>query len=187
VHSIIGALAVAVIAFVATTYDGLFSFAGQLALTQESRLRRVDIAHASAMVVLLGASAAIAASLAPVSLRWVGVAALALFGLAVHALQQHNIVREQFARGVLSTFTMTLIRGAAVLVTWAALLRANGVAHGALMVAFFCALEAGFIGLAHSLRRRTRLIAWGRNHANVLASIADLILGVLVLWECHTF
>ncbi len=186
-HSIAGAVAVAVIAFVLTMCDGLFSFAGQLALTQESRVRRVCVAHASAMVVLLGVSAAIAASLSPVSVRWVGVVALALFGLAVHAMQQRGVPREQFARGVLATFTMTLVRGAAILVTWSALLRANGVAHGAIMAAAFGVLEVAFLLLAYSLRRRSRLIAWGRAHANVLASIADLVLGVLVLWECRWF
>lgn len=186
-HSIAGAVAVAVIAFVLTTCDGLFSFAGQLALTKESRVRRVWVAHATAMVILLGVSAAIAASLAPVSVRWVGIVALALFGLAVHAMQQRGVPREQFARGVLTTFTMTLVHGAAILVTWAALLRANGVAHGALMAITFGVLEAAFIVLAYSLRGRTHLIAWGRAHANVLISIADLVLGVLVLWECHTF
>lgn len=186
-HSVIGALGVAIIAFVAMTSDGLFNFAGQLALTNESRIRRVCLAHASAMVVLLGVSAAVAAFLSPISVRWVGVVALALFGLALHALQQRGAAREQFARGVLTTFTMTLVHGAAVLVTWAALLRANGVAHGAAMAIAFCLLEALFIVLAPALRRRTRLIAWGRSHANVLVSIADLVLGVLVLWDCHTF
>ena len=186
-HSIVGALAIAIVAYVATMCDGLFSFAGQLALTQESRVRRVCVAHASAMVVLLGVSAAIAASLSPVSVRWVGVVALALFGLALHAIRQRGVPREQFARGVFTTFTMTLVHGAAVLLTWAALLRANGVAHGALMAAVFGVLEAAFLALAYSLRRRTRLIAWGRAHANVLASIADVVLGVLVLWECRWF
>ncbi len=186
-HSIVGAVTVAIVAYIATMCDGLFSFAGQLTLTKESRVRRVCAAHASAMVVLLGVSAAIAASLSPISLRWVGVVAIALFGLAVHAMQQRGVPREQFARGVLTTFTMTLVRGAAILVTWSALLRANGVAHGAIMAATFGVLEVAFLLLAYSLRRRSRLIAWGRAHANVLAAIADLFLGVLVLWECHTF
>jgi hypothetical protein len=187
VHSIAGAVAIAIVAYVVSMCDGLFSFAGQLSLTKESRVRRVCVAHASAMVVLLGVSAAIAASLSPVAVRWVGVVALALFGLALHAIQQRGAPREQFARGVLTTFTMTLIHGAAVLLTWTALLRANGVAHGALMATTFGVLEFAFVVLAYSLRRRTRIIAWGRAHANVLASIADLVLGVLVLWECHWF
>ncbi|MGC2169373.1 MAG: hypothetical protein WA580_09755 [Acidimicrobiales bacterium] len=186
-HSVIGALGVAIIAFVATTTEGLFSFAGQLAITSESRVRRVCFAHASAMVLLLAVSAAIAAFLSPISVRWVGVAALALFGLALHALQQRGAAREQFARGVLTTFAMALVHGAAVLVTWAALLRANGVAHGAAMAIAFCLLEAAFLLLAQTLRRRARLIAWGRSHTNVLVSIVDLVLGVLVLWDCHTF
>ncbi|MGC2485965.1 MAG: hypothetical protein WA359_06970 [Acidimicrobiales bacterium] len=186
-HSIIGAVAVAIIAFAATTFDGLFSFAGQLALTNESRIRRVCVAHALAMIVLLGVSAAVAASLSPVSERWVGVVALALLGLAIHAAQQRGAPREQFARGVLTTFTMTLVRGATILLTWTALLRANGVAHGALMAVTFGVLEAGFLVLAHALRHRTRLIAWGRAHPNVFVPIADLVLAVLVVWECHSF
>jgi cadmium resistance protein CadD (predicted permease) len=187
VHSIIGALAVAVIAFVATAVDGLFSFAGQLALTNTSRIRRVCVAHAAAMVVLLGISAGIAASLSPVPVRWVGVVALALVGLAIHAIQQRRVLREQFARGVFTTFTMTLVYGAAVLVTWVALLRANGVAHGAIMAGAFCVVEVAFINIAKALRGRTRLIAWGRAHTQVLVPIADLVLGVLIVWECHTF
>jgi hypothetical protein len=186
-HSIIGSLVVAIIAFAATTFEGFFSFAGQLALTNESRIRRVCIAHAAAMVILLGISAAISASLSPISLRWVGVVALALVGLAVHAMQQRGAPREQFTRGIFTTFTMTLVHGAAILVTWVALLRANGVTHGALMSAAFCVLEAGYLVLAQTLRRRTRFIEWGRAHAHVLVPIADLGLAVLVVWECHSF
>jgi len=181
------ALGIAILAFTVMSCDELFRFAGQLALTSETRLRRVCVAHASAMVLLLSVSAAVAAFLSPISVRWVGLGALALFGLALHALQDRRAPREQYTRGVLSTFSMTVIHGGAVLVTWAALLRAHGVAHGVVMAVAYALMEVAFIFLARALRHRTGLVAWGRRHANALTSFADLVLGVLVLWDCHTF
>jgi cadmium resistance protein CadD (predicted permease) len=187
VHTIFGAVVASVVSIVLLSPGDIFDFSGQLALTKSARVKRTAWAHAAARLALLAVSAVLAAILAPVPLHWAGLLAVALAGLAVHAGRDRSPLRVQHSRGVLTTFTMTLIGGGGVLVVWTALFRANGVAHDVVAAAAFALME--FLGLMTSIAvsSRARVIERGRRYARVLQPFAYALLAVLVLWECGTF
>ncbi len=184
-QTIPGALAATVVAFVLVTPEEFFSLAGQLALTDASRRRRVSVAHAASLLVLLATSAAISIALSPIPPRWMSVLALGLVGLALHAARHPRVPREQFARGVLTTFAMTLAQGGTVILVWVALLRANGLGRGALMVGALCVLEGVFLVVAQRASTHPRFVSWGRRTMPRVAPVAYLALAALVVLECR--
>ena len=182
-HTILGVVVIATLAFVATMFDNFFAFAGQLVVTDRARFRRVSVAQALAMALLLAVAGAIGSILAPIPVRWIGLLCVAPFALALHAWRHRETPREQYRRGSITTFAITLALGGDNLAVWIPLLRANGLAHGLVTVAV---LEVVFLVSAQRLSQHPRVVAWGRAHAPAIIPYVYIALGVLILWECHT-
>jgi cadmium resistance protein CadD (predicted permease) len=187
VHTIFGVVVVATLAFVGTMFDNFFAFAAQLVVTETRRFRRVSLAQAIAMALLLAAAAALGAVLAPIPVRWIGVLCIAPFAFAVHAWRHRDIPREQYRRGGITTFALTLALGGDNLAVWIPLLRANGVTHGLVVAGVFALLEVVFLLSAQRLARHPTVVVWGRRYAPHVIPFVYVALGVLILWECHSF
>ena len=186
-HTIVGVVVIASLAFVGTMVDNYFAFAAQLIVTERTRFRRVGWAQALGVLTLAGLAAGLGSLLAPIPLRWVGVLSIAPFAFALHAWRHRVAPREQFRRGAVTTFLMTVALGGDNLAVWLPLLRANGVAHAALSVATFAAWDVVFILSAQRLASHPRVVAWGERHAPIVMPYVYVLLGVLILVECHTF
>jgi cadmium resistance protein CadD (predicted permease) len=186
VHTIPGVVVTATLAFAGTTFDNFFAFAAQLIVTDPARRRRVSVAHAFAMAALLVVAAAVGAALAPIPVRWIGAFGVAMFAFALATWRRRDSPREQFRRGGLTTFAVTLALGGDSLAVWIALFRANGVTHGLVMAGVFAIGEGVFLVSAQRVARHPRVVVWGRRQAPRLLPVVYLALGVLILWECHT-
>ncbi|MDE3007612.1 MAG: cadmium resistance transporter [Acidobacteriota bacterium] len=173
------------LAFVGTMFDNFFAFAAQLVVTEAKRHRRVSWAHAFSVALLVVIAAAVGSVLAAVPLRLVGVLAIAPLALAVHAFR-HPVTREQYRRGVVTTFALTLTLGGDNVAVWAPLLRANGVARGVATIVIFALWELLFVTSASALAKRENIVRWGTRVAPRVVPWLYLALGVVILVECHT-
>lgn len=185
-HTVLGVVVVAALAFVGTMFDNFFAFAAQLVVTDRARFRRVSLAQAFAMALLLAIAGTLGAVLAPIPVRWIGVLAVAPFAFALHAWRHRDAPREQYRRGGITTFALTLALGGDNLAVWIPLLRANSLPHGLIVAGVFALLEVVFLLAAQRLALHPRVVAWGRQHAPGLIPFVYVALGVLILWECHT-
>lgn len=185
-HTILGVVVVAALAFIGTMVDNYFAFAAQLVVTDRSKFRRVSWAQALAVVSMVILAGGLGSLLAPVPLRWIGLLSVAPFGFALHSWRHRSTPREQFRRGSITTFAITLALGGDNLAVWIPLLRANGVAHALVTVATFALLEIVFLLSAQRLATHPRVVAWGNKHAGAFMPYVYVFLGVLVLIECHT-
>ncbi|MGC2175812.1 MAG: cadmium resistance transporter [Acidimicrobiales bacterium] len=178
---------VASLAFIGTMFDNFFAFAAQLIVTGHEKYRRVAWAQAIAVAVLVALAAGIGTLLAPVPLRWVGLLCVAPFSFAIYAWRHRQQPREQFKRGSVTTFAVTLALGGDNIAVWIPLLRANGVARALVTVAVFACWEAVFILTAQRLTKHPKVVTWGRAHAPSALPVVYFLLGVLILVECRTF
>ena len=175
------------LAYVGTMFDDFFTFAAQLVVTERARYRRVSWAQVTGVVALLVISAAVGSALAGIPLRWVGLACVAPWALAVYAWRHRRDARAtQFRRGALTTFVVTLALGGDNLAVWTPLMRASGAGGGLVDVAVFALWEMAFLWGAQRLAGHPRVVAWGERHAPSLVPWVYLALGVLVLVECGT-
>ncbi|MEO9180398.1 MAG: cadmium resistance transporter [Acidimicrobiales bacterium] len=187
-HTISGVIIVALLAYLGTMFDNFFAFAAQLLVTDPSRFRRVSWAQALGVATLILIAAAVGSFLTLVPLPWVGLLSLAPFALGVYAFRQRaQPPREQFRRGAITTFAMTLALGGDNLAVWIPLLRANGVFHAVITVAIFALLEFFFLVGARSLVSHPRIVSWGSKYAPSLLPWVYFGLGVLILIECGSF
>lgn len=187
-HSIVAVVIVASLAFVGTMFDNFFAFAAQLLVTDRARYRRVSWAQAMGIATLLLIASAIGSLLAPIPTRWIGLLAIAPWALALHAWRYRTRpVNEQFRRGALTTFTMTIALGGDNLAVWIPLLRANGVLASIGTIIVFFVWEIVFIASAQKIVNHPRIVAWGADHARSFIPWIYLALGALVLVECGTF
>jgi cadmium resistance protein CadD (predicted permease) len=138
------------------------------------------------MALLLLVAAALGAVLAPIPVRWIGLLCVAPFAFAVHAWRHRDTPREQYRRGGITTFAITLALGGDNLAVWIPLLRANSLPHGLIVGAVFAGLEAVFLLSAQRLALHPRVVAWGRRHAPAVIPFVYVALGALILVECHT-
>ena len=186
-HSIPGVVVVASLAFLGTMFDNFFAFAAQLVVTERARYRRVGWAQALAVATLIVLAAGVGSLLAPIPLAWIGLLSVAPWALALHAWRRRDRpAGEQFRRGVITTFTLTLALGGDNLAVWIPLLRASGVQHSLVTVATFAAWDGLFVVTAQALTSRPRVVAWGAAHATSLIPWIYFALGVLILFECGT-
>ncbi len=185
-QSILGAVVGASLGFVGTMFDNFFAFAAQLVVTERARHRRVSGAQAVGVAALVGLAAGLGSLLAPVPLPWVGLLCVAPFAFAVHAWRHRVAPREQYRRGALTTFALTLALGGDNLAVWIPLLRASGVSRALFTIATFALWEAVFLFGAGRFARHPRVVAWGTAHAPTLVPYVYVALGVLILFECHT-
>jgi cadmium resistance protein CadD (predicted permease) len=186
VHTILGVVVVAALAFIGTMVDNYFAFAAQLVATDRSQFRRVSWAQALAVASMVVLAGGLGSLLAPIPLRWIGLLSVAPFGFALHSWRHRSTPREKFRRGSITTFAITLALGGDNLAVWIPLLRANGVAHALVTVATFAPLEIVFLLSAQRLATHPRVVAWGNEHAGAFMPYVYVFLGVLVLIECHT-
>jgi cadmium resistance protein CadD (predicted permease) len=111
---------------------------------------------------------------------------VAPFAFAIHAWRHRDTPREQYRRGGLTTFAITLALGGDNLAVWIPLLRANSLAHGLIVAGVFAFLDIVFLVGAQRLALHPRVVSWGRRHAPAMIPYVYIALGVLILWECHT-
>ncbi len=185
-HTILGVILVASIAFVGTMFDNVFAFAAQLVVTEPTRFRRVGWAHALAISTIIVLAGGVASLLAPLPLRWIGLLCVAPFGFALHFWRHRATTREQFRRGSVTTFALTIGRGSDNLAVWIPLIRANDFAHASLSIATLTLWEMAFLFSAMRLAVHPRIVDWGNEHAAAFMPYAYVILGVLILFECRT-
>ena len=187
-HSLLAVVIIASLAFVGTMCDNYFAFAAQLLVTERSRYRRVSWAQASGIIFLIILSGAIGSLLAPIPTRWIGIFALAPWALAAHAWRSRDKpTHEQFRRGALTTFTLTLALGGDNIAVWIPLLRANGAVHALVTIVVFAVWEIVFVLSAQALVTHPRVVSWGDQHAKSFVPWIYVLLGVLILVECGTF
>ena len=179
-------IVVASIGFVGTMFDNFFAFGAQLLVTDRSRFRRVSAGLALGVGALVGMAAGLGTLLAPVPVRWVGLLCVAPFAFAVHTWRHRAAPHEQYRRGALTTFAVTLGLGGDNLAVWIPLLRASGASRDLFTVATFVAWEAVFLFSANRLANHPRVATWGNAHAPTIVPFVYVALGVLILFECHT-
>src|ERR1700679_3725001 len=92
-------------------FDNFFAFAAPLIVTDHEKYRRVAWAQAIAVAALVALAGGIGALLAPVPLRWIGLLCVAPFGFAIYAWRHRDAPREQYRRGSITTFAITLALG----------------------------------------------------------------------------
>jgi cadmium resistance protein CadD (predicted permease) len=188
VHSLLATIIVASLAFVGTMCDNFFAFAAQLLVTDRTRYRRVSWGQALGVAALLILSLGVSSLLAPIPTRWIGLLAVVPWALAVHAWHQRHLpTREQFRRGALTTFALTLALGGDNLAVWIPLLRASGVVHALVAIVVFAIWEILFIASAQALVQRPRVVQWGVKYAPSFVPCIYAGLGLLILLECGTF
>jgi cadmium resistance protein CadD (predicted permease) len=186
VHTFLGVVLVASLAFLGTMFDNFFAFAAQLVVTEPARFRRVGWAHALAIATIIVLASGVGSLLAPIPLRWIGLLCVVPFGFALHSWRQREKAREQFRRGSVTTFALTMGLGGDNLAVWIPLFRANGFAHAFLTVATFALWEIVFLFSAVKFATHPRIVRWGNLHATTLMPYVYVILGVLILIECRT-
>ncbi len=186
-HGVLNVVVVASLAFLGTMFDNYFAFAAQLVVTERSKFRRVGWAQALGVTSLLVIAAGVGTLLAPVPLRWVGLLCVAPWALALHAWRHRGDERrEQYRRGALTTFIVTLALGGDNLAVWIPLLRSGGVGAGLGAAAVFVGWEVLFVLSAVAMAGHPRVVAWGTRWDPSLVPWIYLALGVLILVECHT-
>jgi cadmium resistance protein CadD (predicted permease) len=186
VHTIFGVVLFASFAFVGTMFDNFFAFAAQLVVSEPARHRRVGWAHALAIATIIVLASGVASLLAPFPLRWIGLLSVAPFGFALHSWRHRVKAREQYRRGSVTTFALTMGRGGVSLAVWIPLFRANGFAQASLTIATFALWEIIFLFTAIKIANHPRIVRWGNDHAAAFRPYVYVILGILILIECRT-
>lgn len=184
-HTLLGVVVVASLAFVGSMFDNFFTFAAQLVVTDRAKYRRVSWAQGAGVATLVALAAGVGSALSPIPLALVGLLSVVLFALGVHAWRQRRQPRaEPYRRGAVTTFTMTLALGGDNLAVWIPLLRANGLAHAFVIVATFALWEVVFLASAQWMTRRPLVVTWSTRHAPAIVPAVYFALGVLTLFEC---
>lgn len=186
-HTIVGVVLVASLAFLGTMVDNFFAFSAQLVLTEPARYRRVSWAQAAAVTVLVIIAASVGTLLDVVPVRWIGLLCVAPFGFAIHAWRHRESPHEQFRRGAITTFLVTLAIGGDNVAVWIPLFRSAGLRHGLVALVTFVVWDLVFLFSARTLATHPRVVEWGRGHVPGLMPYVYVLLGVLILVECHTF
>lgn len=187
-HSILAVIIVASLAFLGTMCDNYFAFAAQLLVTERARYPRVSWAQALGIATLLVIAAGVNSLLTSIPTRWIGLLAVVPWALAAHAWRHRDQPdRQQFRRGAVTTFAITIALGGDNLAVWIPLLRANGAFHALITIFIFAAWEILFILSAQALVKHPRVVTWGTEHAKDFIPWIYLGLGVLILVECGTF
>src|ERR1019366_5089559 len=139
-----------------------------------------------AIATIIVLASGVASLLTPLPLRWIGILCVAPFGYALHSWRHRAKAREQFRRGSVTTFALTIGRGGDSLAVWIPLIRANDLAHASLSIATLTLWEMAFLFCAMRLATHPRLVRWGNEHAAAFMPYAYVFLGVLILFECRT-
>lgn len=186
-HSLLGVVVVATLAFVGTMLDNFFAFASQLALTRREHFKKVGIAQALGVATLVVLAVGVGTLLEAIPTRLVGLLCVAPWALALHGWRHRDQpAHEQYRRGAITTFTLSIALGGDNLAVWIPLLRANGTLHEVVTIAVFATCEVIFIVASQAVAAHPRVIAWGSRHGRSVIPWIYLGLGVLILIECGT-
>lgn len=183
-HGLAVTALVTVGAFAGTMADNAAAFGAQLAVTPAPRRRSVSVAQFAAVTTLVALSAAVAAVLGGVSLRWVGILALAPLGLAVHAWRHRKTPPAANARRAATTFLATLSIGGDNLAIWIPLLRADGLTRGLMAAAILLAMDVALIGATRAVATHPRVAGAAPRVVEPLMPFLFVALAVLITWEC---
>jgi cadmium resistance protein CadD (predicted permease) len=186
VHTIAGVVVLASLAYVGTMVDNYFAFSAQLIVTEPARYRRVSWSQAVAVLILVVLAASVGEVLSAVPLRWIGLLCVAPFAFALHAWRHRRSPHEQFRRGAITTFLVTLAIGGDNVAVWIPLFRSSGLRHLFVAVAVFVVWELIFLTSARRLATHPRVVTWGRARMPALMPFVYVLLGVLILIECHS-
>lgn len=187
-HSLLGILLVTSLAYLGTMFDNFFAFAAQLVVTERRRYRRVSWAQGLGVAVLLAVASGVSSLLTPIPTRWIGVLALVPWTFAVYSWRHRSQPRaQQYRRGAVTTFVVTLALGGDNLAVWIPLLRATGFVGGVASIAVFGFWEVVFVLSAQALATHPRVVEWGARRGPTLIPLIYVGLGVLILIESGTF
>ena len=188
-HSLLGVIVVATLAFIGTMFDNFFAFAAQLALTERSRFTRVSAAQAlgvATLIVLAGASGSLSIGS---RCAWIGLLCVApwALGRAWVAQPRHARPRTVPARRPHHVHHVARPRRrqprrvdpAACAPTARSMRRSRS--------RVFARGRSVFIFAAQALASHPRVVAWGTRYGRALIPGIYLGLGVLILIECGTF
>jgi cadmium resistance protein CadD (predicted permease) len=187
VHTIVGVVVFASLAYIGTMIDNYFAFSAQLIVTKPERYRRVCWGQAAGVLTLVVIAAGVGTLLTAIPERWIGLLCVAPFGFAIHAWRHRQSPHEQFRRGAVTTFIVTLAIGGDNVAVWIPLFRTSGLRHAFVAVAVFAVWELLFLFTARRLASHPRVVTWGRVHMPSLMPFVYVLLGVLILLECRTF
>ncbi len=173
-------------AYFATMIDNFFAFAAQLTLTPRNRFSAVTMSQSAAVMVLVGLAAGVGSTLGVIPVRWVGILALAPWTLAWHNWRRrHDAMGESARRGIITTFLMTIGLGGDNLAVWIPLLRASGLIREFAICLIFAIWQVLFVTLTWALATHPRVISWGLHRGRYLVPWLYLVLGFVILYECH--
>ena len=183
-HSVLDVIALSSIAYVGTMFDNYFAFVAQLVVTEPTRYRRVSIAQAVGVAILVIVAAAVGSALTAVPVQWTGLFCLAPWSMAWFRWRHRDEhATATYRRGALTTTAVTIALGGDNLGVWIPLLRTDGVAQGILTVVVFAFFEILFLLSARTLTRHPRVSAFGETTARRLVPWIYVTLGVLILVE----
>ena len=171
-------------AFVGTMIDNFFAFAAQLGITSRDAHRRLAITQWLGVVTLVAASLAIGTVLAIFPLHVVAVLALAPLALAVHAWRNPGSTEQPTARGIVTTFAVTVALGGDNVAVWTPLLRSDAGVHRLVAVVTLLALDALMVAGAHVLAGHPTAVALGKRVSGRLLPFLYVLLTVVILAEC---
>lgn len=186
-HSLAGTVVVATLSYLGTMFDNFFAFAAQLVVTEPQRHRRVGWSQVTGVATLIIIAASIGSALSTVPLRVVGLLCIAPWALAVRAWRHRSqTTTQQFRRGALATFAITLMLGGDNIAVWIPLLRASGGWHAFVTIVTFALWESIFVRSAQALAAHPRVIGWGNDHTAQVIPWVYVGLGFLILLDCGT-
>ncbi len=187
-HSLVALALLGSFAYVGTMIDNFFAFAAQLTLTPREQFRSVTTAQSLGVVLLVGLAVAVGSSLDVVPIRLVGILAIAPWTLAWrHWRHRHAEIAQTPRRGVITTFVVTLGLGGDNLAVWIPLLRANGAVHAFALCVILACWQVVFVGLSWALATHPRVVSWGQRSGGYFVPWLYVVLGFVILVECHVF
>jgi cadmium resistance protein CadD (predicted permease) len=178
---------VASVAFVGTMFDNYFAYAAQLLVTDADKQKRVRNSQILGIVMLLLIAAVLGDFLQTVPTKAIGVLALAPWYFAFHSWQSRNKApRANFKRGAVTTFLMTIALGGDNIAVWTPLLKSSDDTKKIVAILVLLFWEFIFVTTAQQLVRIPRVVSWGNKRSAQLLPWVYLLLGVMILKECHT-
>lgn len=94
--------------------------------------------------------------------------------------------RQEFRRGAFTTLAITVSLGGDNLAVWIPLFRSNDVARALYAIATMVILEIVFVSIARGVASHHRVVQWGNNRSGFFMPILYALLGIAILFECHT-
>ena len=178
-------------AFVGTNLDNLLALSGQLALTDQTRHRRIIEGQVAATVVILGFSALAGVAFATVPGRLLGLLGLVPIALGIRALvlllRRRGDDRSMPAvGGLISSFLVTLVIGADNVAVYLPVLATSTMAAALACLAIGLVCDIGLISLAAWLGRHPATERVVERAGPIALPVLYIVIGVVVLVRAGT-